>query len=169
MGILNDKNRASLTAADIHADAQRKLQIIRELVADFSDAQSLAEMTPNQLRIASRTNSAYLRKAAVVADAEALTGYPVDAAALMRLGADADEAYKPVIAALIDAARLVQITISRVKLDAHNAARIVRKVSTTYSRTPQGAGLRETVEDMRGAQSRPPRRERKPEPPPGVK
>ncbi|HEY0159966.1 MAG TPA: hypothetical protein VGF28_21955 [Thermoanaerobaculia bacterium] len=170
MGILNTKDRASLTTADIYADAQRKLEIIRQFVSDFSDADNLAELTSNQLRIAGRTQPAYLRKAAVVADAQALSGYPAGAAQLMRAAADAEEAYKPLVVALADALRLVQIAIARVKLDGADAARIVRKVATTYSRTPQGAGLRETVDDMRATKRRPVRREKKKaDPPPSLK
>lgn len=161
LSILKDKNRTSLTTADIQADAQRKLEVIRAFIAEFSDGDSLAELTTDQLRIASRTTPAYLRKGAIVADAAPLTGYPENASSIMRFAADVDEALTPLVTALADAERVARITIARVKLEAADAARIVRRVATTYSRTPQGAGLRETVEEMRAAQARPARREKK--------
>jgi hypothetical protein len=158
MGVLNNQNRAAITIADIQTDAKRKLELIRAFIAEFSDGEARAELTSDELRIATRTLPSYLRKGAVVADTQPLPGYPPGASHTMRIGAEADEAYKPVIVALADATRLVTISVARLKLEAADAATIVRNVAVTYSRTPQGAGLRQTVEEMRTAQTRPPRR-----------
>ena len=162
MGILNNKNRSAITIADIQTDAKRKLDIIRAFLAEFSDSESLAELTSDELRVAGRTLPAYLRKGAVVADAQPLPGYPPNVAHLLRIGAEAEDQYKPLVVALGDATKLVSLALSRLKLEASDAASIVRNISVAYSRTPQGAGLRQTVEEMRAAQSRPPRRTKKP-------
>lgn len=162
MTVLSNKNRTAITIADIQTEAKRKLEVLRAFIAEFGDVESRAELTTEELRKASRTQPAYLRLGAVVAETQPLPGYPPNAAHIMRISAEADDAFTPVIVALADATRLVTNSVARLKLEAADTATIVRNLSAAYSRTPQGAGLRETVEEMRAAQKRPARRTKKP-------
>ena len=92
MTVLSNTNRTAITTADIQTEAKRKLEVLRAFMAEFGDAVSLAELTTDELRIASRTPPAYLRLGAVVAETQPLPGYPPNAAHLMRIAAEADDA-----------------------------------------------------------------------------
>lgn len=159
MSFFNGKDvpENGFTTEALQADAAKKVALLRAMAAEFIDEDDNEPLTVNQQRLAARTPSLYLEKAAIVSEAAPDLAAPIGSAEILRLTHAAEAAYSPLVAEAEQLARQIRMAVLRKKLFAVQIARVIDRIARVFVQTGAGDWLRTHVEQMKRALTRPPR------------
>jgi hypothetical protein len=132
-------------------DAQKRMEQLRAMAAEFPDEADPQPLTPAEIRLARITSAAALESAAVLIEAAPAVGTAVADAAELRDALAFELAYGGVRDEARVFARRVDMAILRRKLKAAKAARGLYRVAKGYVTVDAGDAVRPHVSDMKQA------------------
>jgi hypothetical protein len=165
MTFYNDKltDLSVFTPEAMMADAQKKVEILRQLAAEFK-TEGARPLTRAEIALANRTPVVFLEKGAVFGEAAPGIGITETQIQLMRVTFHADVAYGKVLAEAEELTRQIRLAMLRGKFSAATFARDLYKVGKSYAQTQGGDSVKGHVQEMGKTLTRPRRPEQKPEP-----
>jgi hypothetical protein len=147
-----------LSANKFTPDAQERINRIRAMGAEFPDDAQPHPLTMSEIRLARRTSTAALEKAALLAEAAPAIGEPVADATELRDAIAFELAYGGVRDEAQAFYRRVDQGILRRKLKAVKAARALYRVAKGWVTADVGDPVRPHVTEMKRSLSRPRRK-----------
>ena len=155
-----DPDFSIFTPEVLMADAQKKVELLRQLAAEFK-APDTRPLTRAEIALATRTPIVFLEKGAVFGEAAAPDVRVREAnIQRMRVTLNADVAYGKVLAQAEELTRQIRLAMARRKLEAVLVARDIYRIAKGYAQTQEGDSLKGHVEAMGKTLTRPRRSEK---------